>query len=452
MYNTIAPVPAHLIAMVDELRRRLHAPDFSQRHRVRPEDFTRKRTLPFPLVCLIILQKTTKSVSLHVREFLCQLWEQGLEPSVTGGGWTQARAKLQYTAFLELNQQVLLPAAYASAHAASLRLWRGHRLLGFDGSDLRLPLSPSVEREFRVVQVTNQIGATGTAYPEACLSVAYDLLNRLGLDARLAPGTVGEVTVAIQQFGVLRANDVAVFDRGYTGYALLAEVRRPGAHFISRCSTGSFAAAQELFRLNQAGLSRRITLSAPPDLRAELTQRGLPLTLEVRFVSVRLSTGALEVLVTSLLDEAAYPTGEFLEVYHYRWGHETYHLMLKSRLDLENWSGLTLEAVRQDLHATVLLANLESLLTGPAQEQLSRGQATRQHPLQVNHAGAYQALKHSLLDLLWSDQPTERVVQKLSQLFLGTPVSVRPDRKSERKKTSFHRSYHFQRHVKKSVF
>ena len=166
-----------------------------------------------------------------------------------------------------------------------------------------------------------------------------------------------------------------------------------------------------MFRLNRAGRSRRVTLSAPPELRVELTQRGLPLTLEVRFVSVRLSTGELEVLVTSLLDEAAYPTAEFLEVYHYRWGHETYHLMLKSRLDLENWSGLTVEAVRQDLHATVLLANLESMLTGPAQEHLSRGQARRQHPLHVNHAGAYQVLKHRVLDLLWSDQPTAEVLR-----------------------------------------
>ena len=452
MYKTIVIVPARLIAMVNQLRARLHAPEFSRRHRVRPEDFTRQRVLTFVRVGLLILQKSTKAVHVHVREFLSQFAENGVEPSVTGGGWTQARAKLRHTAFVELNQQVLLPSAYAPAQAAGLRLWRGHRLVGFDGSDLRLPLSPSVEQEYGRVQVTNQTGVTGTTYPEACLSVAYDLLNRLGLEVQLAPGTVGEIDLAIQQFGVLCSRDVAVFDRGYTGYALLAQVRRSGAHFISRCSTGSFAAAQKMFRLNRAGRSRRVTLSAPPELRVELTQRGLPLTLEVRFVSVRLSTGELEVLVTSLLDEVAYPTAEFLEVYHYRWGHETYYLMLKSRLDLENWSGLTVEAVRQDLHATVLLANLESVLTGPAQEHLSRGQVRRQHPLHVNHAGAYHVLKHRVLDLLWSDQPTAEVLRRLSHLFLSAPVSVRPDRKSVRRKISLCRSYHFQRHVKKNVY
>ena len=56
--------------------------------------------------------------------------------------------------------------------------------------------------------------------------------------------------------------------------------------------------------------------------------------LTVRFVSLRLPTGGLEVLVTSLLDEVAYPTEEFLTVYHWRWNHETFYHGLKSRLNL----------------------------------------------------------------------------------------------------------------------
>ncbi len=58
----------------------------------------------------------------------------------------------------------------------------------------------------------------------------------------------------------------------------------------------------------------------------------MPSELVVRFVSVRLPTGELEVLVTSLLDETVYPTEEFLEVYHWRWGHQTYYHLLKGRL------------------------------------------------------------------------------------------------------------------------
>src|ERR1039458_1315121 len=38
--------------------------------------------------------------------------------------------------------------------------------------------------------------ATGTAYPQGRISVLYDVLNRIGLDPRLEPNTVGEVEVA----------------------------------------------------------------------------------------------------------------------------------------------------------------------------------------------------------------------------------------------------------------
>ena len=199
---------------------------------------------------------------------------------------------------------------YAPAQAALLRRWHGHRLIGFDGSVVRLPNAPDVPRAFGLIEVTHQIGATGTAYPKARLSVAYDLLNRLGLDARLEPSSIGEVDLATAQLPTLQPGDVALVDRGYTGYRFLTALRQTGAHYLARCSRGSFTAAQALFQLDQAGQSRIVTLAAPAAERSLLQGLGLPLTLTVRFVSVRLRTGELEVLVPSLLEEAAYPTAE----------------------------------------------------------------------------------------------------------------------------------------------
>src|ERR1035437_4966314 len=125
-----------------------------------------------------------------------------------------------------------------------------------------------------------------------------------------------------------------------------------------------------MFRLNQANQSKVVWLFAPPDQKAACQRLGLPLKMKVRFVSLCLPSGELEVLATSLLEEALYPTEEFLTVYHWRWGHETFHLMLKGRLELENFSGRTVEAIRQDVQAAVLLANLESVLSEPTQAAL----------------------------------------------------------------------------------
>jgi hypothetical protein len=177
------------------------------------------------------------------------------------------------------------------------------------------------------------------------------------------------------------------------------------------------------------------------------------LELNVRFVSVRLPTGGLEVLVTSLLDEVEYPTQEFSEVYHLRWNHETFYNVLKSRLDLENFSGETVEAVLQDFHAALLLCNLETVLTARSAASFAAHSAADQQPKQINRAVTFHALKDQVLALLYSDTPAEQVLMKLQRLFVGCPISIRPDRKPPpRRQPSLNRSYHYQRRVRKLVF
>lgn len=444
-------IPNYLFQLIVVLRQRLRDPKFIARHRVGAADFTRQRSLPFDRVMIFILQKTTKSIQRHLHQFWHEL-SLNIAAVVTPGAITQARAKLKHTAFIELNREAVLPMVYAPAQADTLQCWQGHRLLGLDSSLVRLPHSQTTEKEFGLVEIKNHLGATGTRYPAGRISVVYDLLNRIGLDGRLEKSALGEVELAGQQLARVAAADVLIWDRGFTGYVLMAQVLARGAHFVGRCSKSSFAAAQELFRVDRAGRSKTVKLVAACDQRAELQRLGLPRELTVRFVSVRLPTGELEVLATSLLDEAAYPTAEFSTVYHWRWNHETYYGRLKGRLDLENWSGQSAEAVRQDFHAAVLLANLESVLSGPAQEAVAQRSVTAQYPQQVNRAVSYHALKDRLLDLLIEDRPVREIIGELQEWFMGSPVTVRPKRPKPRQKLSLHRSYHFQRNVRKTVF
>jgi hypothetical protein len=444
-------IPNYLTTLIEALRAKLRDQNFLARHRVRPQDFTRQRQLTFPLLMLFLLQQTIKSIQRHLHEFLDELAQGEIFEPLTSGAVTHARAKLKESAFTELNRDCVLPTVYGPEHP--IRRWRGHRLMGVDGSLVRLPESEELGQTFGWKEASNQHGSTGTRYPEARLSVVYDLLNRIGLDARLEPSTVGEVALALQQLEHLQPGDAEVNDRGFTGYLYLASVAQQGRHFIARCSTGSFLAAQEMFRLNKANQSKEVWLFAPPDQKAQCQRLGLPLKMRVRFVSLRLPGGELEVLATSLLDEALYPTEEFLTVYHWRWGHETFHLMLKGRLELENFSGRTVEAIRQDTQAAVLLANLESVLSEPTQAALREESTPETQSRQVNRSNSYHALKDQVLDLLYRDIPVPMVISKLMKLFKGSPVAVRPNRKvPRRRKPSFHRSYHFQRRVKKTVF
>jgi hypothetical protein len=445
-------VPQYLIGLIEALRRRLVDPRFQARHRVRPQDFTRQRQLTFPLIMLFILQKSLKSIQNHLSEFLDSLAPGEVFESPQPGAVTHARAKLKDSAFIELNRDCILPAAYHSERP--VRRWRGHRLLGVDSSLMRLPHEKELGEVFGWQECSNQSGASGTAYPEARLSVLYDLLNGLGLDTRLESSRRGEVALALEQLEGLRRGDVAVNDRGFSGYVYFAWVLHHQGHFIGRCSSASFLTAQELFRRNRAHVSQIVWLQAPPAHKAECLRLGLPLKIKVRFVSLRLPTGELEVLATSLLDEALYPTAEFLTLYHWRWSHETFHLMLKGRLETEHFSGRTTEAVRQDVQAAVLLANLERLLSEPTQQGLDQEAAAgRTQALQVNRSVSYHALKWKVLDLLYRDIPAQEVLVHLSSLFTGSPVALRPERKPpKRRKPSLARSLHFQRRVKTVVF
>jgi len=451
MRNILHDIPQYLITLIEAIRTKLRDPHFLARHRVRPQDFTRQCQLTFPVLMIFLLQKTLKSIQRHLHEFLDELAEEPLFEPLTSGAVTHARAKLKDSAFIELNQDCVLPMAYGPEHP--IQRWRGHRLFGIDSSLLRLPDSEELGKEFGWKEASNQNGATGTRYPEARLSVLYDLLNQLGHDTRLEPSTTGEVALAIQQLEHLQPADVAINDRGFSGYIYFASILGRGAHFIGRCSSGSFLAAQEMFRLNRANQSKVVWLFAPSEQKGQCRRLGLALKMKVRFVSVRLPTGELEVLATSLLDEELYPTVEFLNVYHWRWGHETFYLMLKGRMELENFSGRTVEAVRQDVQGAVLLANLESVLSEPTQAALNQPSAVPTQPLRVNRSNSYHAMKMEVLDLFYRDIPAEQVLQQLMKLFAGSPVAVRPDRKvPRRRRPSFHRSYHFQRRIKKAVF
>jgi hypothetical protein len=400
---------------------------------------------------LVLLQKSLKSLQTHLQEFLCQLAEGTPGSRLSGGALTHARAKLRASAFIELNESAVLRTVYGPEHAAQVQRWRGHRLLGVDSSLVRLPGSAALGEAFGWVQCANHHGPQ-ERYPQGRVSVLYDVLNQVGLEARLIGSQVAETELAHQHLAVVQPGDVLLNDRGYTGYRWLAAVTAAGAHFVSRCSRGSFAAVQELFARDEADLSVEVTLVAPKPVRAECRQRNWPLELRVRLVTVRLASGELEVLATSLLDAAVYPTAAFGPVYWQRWGQETYYGRLKGRLDLEHCSGKTVEAVEQDFHATVLLSNVESVVAGVAQAQLAERTAGRQQPAQVNRAVSLHAIKYRLIELLSSRVPAEKVLAELTGWFQANPVSVRRGRTVPRRKPSPSRSYHYQRRVRKFVF
>lgn len=368
---------------------------------------------------------------------------------VTASAYSQARYKLKHTAFIELNQVAVVETLYSDG---DYRTFWGFRVLAIDGSKIVLPDNEAVREEFGTIAWTN--GKTAEIQgerPYALASVLYDVLNRVALDATLGGAKAYEIDLAVGHLPHTQAGDLLVMDRNCPSYRMLAELTRHGRDFVARCSAASFAVARRM--LEGGGPDSQVaTLTPCAGQMAEIRRLGLPLSLKVRFVRIRLATGEYEVLVVSLLDEALYPTEGFGELYYLRWGIETFYGVLKTRLELENFTGIGAEAIRQDFHATVYLSGLESLLTGTAQARLD-AKATK-HPLTVNRAVSFNAIKNNALDMLLAGdgQGTDLLLARLTALFLTNPGSERPDRNPPRKKSSARALLNFHKRQKKHCY
>jgi hypothetical protein len=418
--------------------------EFKCRHRSAENAFVRSRRLPFALVLTLILRKGVKSLQNMVNEAMGWLGEA----PVTGSAFSQARYKLKHTAFIELNEAAVVSTMYADSH---YRTFWGFRVLAVDGSKILLPDTADVRAAFGTIAYSGgETADIAGERPYALASVLYDVLNRVALEATLGKANAYEVDLAVGHLARTRPKDLLVMDRNYPSYRMLAEFARYGRDFVVRCSAASFAPARRMLT-GEGPDSLVVTLTPCAGQRADIRTRGLAEALRVRFVRVRLSTGEWEVLVTSLLDEARYPAEEFLELYGLRWGVETFYGILKTRLDLENFTGLGAEAVRQDFHATVYLTGLEAILTADAQAQLDDKKTL--HPQTVNRAVSFNAIKHHALDLLCCDDLSTSVLcERLTTLFLTSPTTDRPQRHPPRKKSSSRTLLDFHRRRKKHCY
>ena len=405
--------------------------------------FTRLRSLPFAVVLTMVLRKSVKSLQCIVNETMHGL---GLD-EVTASAYSQARYKLKHTAFIELNQKAIVNVLYQDEDFK--KFW-DRRILAIDGSKIRLPNTPEVCETFGTIAYSQgQDSDLQGEHPYALGSVLFDVLNRVSIDATLAQATAYEVDLAIAHLAHTRRNDLLLMDRNYPSYRMLATLLKSERDFAIRCSAASFGVARRMLK-GEGADSQIVTLTPCAGQMPMIRASGLPETLTVRFVRVLLNTGEVEVVVTSLLDETGYPTHDFLALYGLRWGIETFYGLIKTRLTLENFTGLGVEAVKQDFYATLYLSGLESALTGSAQALLDAKDT--QYPQKVNRAVSFNAIKTQAFSLLMSNLATDVIFQQLTAMFLKNPCLERKNRNPPRKKSSATVLLNHHKRLKKQCF
>jgi hypothetical protein len=371
----------------------------------------------------------------------------------TDSAYCQSRQKVKAEVFVHLNARVRDDFYELYQAEEKVAKWHGHRLLGSDGTYLNLPDTADLRKVFSVHR--NQHKGEKEARVQALGMVLYDVLNDIGIKGAMAPSHSAEKSLLLKQlWSELKIGDILVLDRKSADYAIIASAVRDKLEVVIRCPRQSFKAVMEFFQSSEK--EKLISLTVPQSVRTQkyVKENNLPETIEVRLLKFKLENGEEEVLLTTLCDQKKYPRKEFYEVYGWRWRDETYYDRIKNIFELERFSGLSEESIKQDFYGVIFLATLESVLsqeTESEMQEISLERETKTLP-QVNHAISYVALVEEVAKLLLD--PTVSVketLRELKHLFRTNPTRIRKGRKYERKKAGHATKLQYQQYRKRVI-
>lgn len=390
--------------------------------------FTRQRKLTFKNLILIIIMFKT-SIQRELDSFFKKLSGGDFNiREVTKGAFSQARAKLDPWAFKRLNEI----AADTFYEGAEYYTWYGMRTLAVDGTRLVLPRHKSVEEEFGV----HNFGPNADSPRSMAIgSMLYDVLNHLTLDARLAPYSSSEKELLDQHLYKVGKGDMLLLDRGYPSILLFYRLISRGIAFTVRMKEDWWLQVRDF---KQSGEKEgTVSFSLPKKDRKELADfPGLAdRPIKCRLLRIELPDGKSEILCTSLLDTEKYAHGEFGKLYNYRWNEEEAYKLLKSRVELEDFSGKTARAVHQDFQAKVFLMSLTAAYAHPVEERVVkefRADSQRRHGQKINRTNAIAAAIDILPGLLLKGK-VGKALEAFDDLVYKTREIIRPNRNVPRK-------------------
>ena len=397
---------------------------------MRPQDFSRRCLLTFPILISFILNLIRKSLQVELNSLIKFLPIEWISKQT----FSAARRKISPLAFVELNN-TLIHEFYTDN---DFKTWKGYRLIAVDGSILYLPNNEETINKYGVC--TNQ----SVTVPMAKASFAYDVLNGLTLDAILNHYLSSERDMAIQHLSninsIVSTKDLIIADRGYPAIYLMGIFYLQNKDFLIRCDTNLI---YEVKKAVQQGLTdTTITISfnkIKGHLRDKLKKSAINIDfnkkMRVRVVAFPLNTGEIEVLLTSLLDVDLFPHTDFKTLYGLRWEAEENFKFHKMRLEIENFSGHSALAVEQDFHATILTANMHALLTNEAQEELLTELEKKDlnYKYKLNENVSLGLLKNELLEVLLNPRrDLVKFCKRIKEQMKKSMIPIREGRKAKR--------------------
>lgn len=279
-------------------------------------------------------------------------------PSTDTGEYCNARKKLDEKVLHDL---VVEAAEKIEFVAPDGWLWHGLHAKLVDGFTATMPDTPENQDEFP--QQKSQKPGIGFPIMRAC--VILSLATACVIDAAFGPYSgkkTGESALFRQLLDSFQPGDVAVFDRYYGSYMMLAMLTLRG---VDACARLHQMRPSDFRRGKRLGkYDRLVTWQRPkrPTWMDEAAYATIPETLTLRMTRFSIvvqgrRTRAITA-VSTLLDAKEYSASAIAELYGCRWNVELDILQIKQTLNLDHLRTKTPAMVRKEFWTTLLAYNL----------------------------------------------------------------------------------------------
>jgi hypothetical protein len=233
-------------------------------------------------------------------------------------------------------------------------LWRGHRVIGVDGTCVSMSDEAELENAFG--KSGSRLGKS--RFPIARVVFGFDLFKIVAMHYKVGSYKTGENSLFSEQMSQFKDGDVIVGDRRFAGAKLYVDYARAGLHHIIRAHQRLKAGRLRVLRW--LGRDDFIVLM-PVQNAYRHKDPTLPDNIEVRIIrTTAIIRGRKELfwITTSLLDAEKYPADEIKALYMRRWIVEGLVEEIKIWLGGDVLRSKTVEGIHKELYARIIAFNL----------------------------------------------------------------------------------------------
>lgn len=308
---------------------------FKCSYRLSSNYFSRESKMGFKETVLFMMNMVKKSLQLELNSYFRTVLKNDF--AVSKQAYSKARQQIDPALFIDLYESNVK----GFYECDDCKNWNSYRLLAVDGTVLELPNTQLLRQEFGYAK--NQNGEVARARA-VCI---YDIQNKMIIKSKIDRFNTSERKIAKLLINQLILDglkqELMLFDRGFPSAEIISLLTDNEINYVMRAQSNFCKAVINAKKKDQV-------------VKINYNQK----SYDVRVLRFTLDSGEEEILLTSLLDKKL-AIKDFKNLYFLRWGIEVKYNDLKSKLQIESFTGTSKISIEQDFYATIYLSNMVEL-------------------------------------------------------------------------------------------